>query len=182
MTVHPKILRFRIDHTDGDQDLKSVQVRRISRELLLDDHFWSLCSRQIDQAIDMSNRKYRFPGVRIIVRNICQDLNDSACMSQEMGRALSKPINSQMVLYNKIPSLGFDLDHIVSLYIQQGRFRRLVCDEIWQMMIIGRHIAYDEGVLPENHEFWKFSDDAIHAINELQLFLMSTNYPLIYDL
>ena len=182
MTVHSKILEFRIHHTHGNDDLKAICIRQISKELMLDENFWGYCSKQIYQAIVIGDRRFSFPGVRIMVKKICQDLNDSASISQEMGRALRRPISSQMVLYSKLPGPGFEITHIVRLFMQQGQFRRLICEEIFQMMIVNRHIAYDEGILPENHEFWRFSDEAVEAINHMHFFLMATNYPIVYDL
>ena len=66
--------------------------------------------------------------------------------------------------------------------MQQGRYRRLICEEVYEMMIINRHIAYDGGILPEENEFWRFSDEAVEAINHMHFFVMATNYPLVYDL
>ena len=113
---------------------------------------------------------------------IVQDLKESAHMSKIAGRALSRPINTPMVLYSQLPSPGFESGHVVPLYMQQKRLQRVICDEIFELMIISRHIQYDEGILPDDHAFWKLSDIAVEAVNHMQYFLMATNYPINYDL
>ena len=111
-----------------------------------------------------------------------QDLKESAQDSLKVGKAMSRPINTPMVLFSALPSPGFEESYTVKLYIQQKRLRRVICDEIFELMIINRHIQYDEGILPEDHEFWKLTDTTVEAINHMQFLLMARNYPIVYDL
>ena len=182
MTVYSRILSFRIHHTHGDDDLKSVRTRSISRELMLDENFWTYCKKQVEMTQLNTDSRCRFPGGRLIVLQIVQDLKESAQMSKLMCRAMTRPMNTPMVLYSQLPSPGFDTGHVVPLYIQQKQLRRVICDEIYELMIINRHIQYDEGVLPEDSDFWKLSDIAVEAVNHMHYFLMATNYPINYDL
>ena len=184
MTVYSRILSFRIDHTHDDHDLKSVQTRRLTREILLDEHFWTYCKRQVDMAKLTSDRRCRFPGARIMTLHMVQDLYESAQESQKVGKALSRPINTPMVLFSQLPNLGpgFDESYAFKLYLQQKRLRRAICEEVLELMVINRHIQYDEGILPEDDDFWKLSDTTVEAINHMQFLLMATNYPIRFDL
>ena len=182
MTVYSRILSFRIDHTHDDKDLKSVQTRRLTREILLDEHFWTYCKRQVDMAKLTSDRRCRFPGARTMVLHMVLNLRESAQESQNVGKALSRPINTPMVLFSSLPSPGFDESYTVKLYLQQKRLRRAICEELLELMIINRHIQYDEGILSEDDDFWKLSDTTVEAINHMQFLLMATNYPIRFDL
>ena len=100
-----------------------------------------------------------------------QDLKESAQDSLKVGKAMSRPINTPMVLFSALPSPGFEESYTVKLYIQQKRLRRVICDEIFELMIINRHIQYDEGILPEDHEFWKLTDTTVWS-SDLYTLLM----------
>ena len=165
-----------------DNDLKQIHVKEISKNLWLNDHFWRLCDAQIEMSkIDLDPRT-RFPGSSTILRNVAQDLNNSSLICRMGNRVLKHPLNTVMVYYCELPKVEYSNDQIELVYRNQLRLRKMINEELMELMIVASHIQYDQHVIGLNDPFWKFSLEVVNAINDLGYLLIATNYPLLRDL
>ena len=146
------------------------------------EYFWSMVKAQISQSRVQNDNRVRFPGASTVVKTVALDLKRSNELSRDFGRALKKPINTVLVMYAEIPQEGYNSDRIVSLYTQQKRLRRIINEELMDFLIINSHLGWESEELVHTHDFWKFSDEAISAINQLAYFLIATNHDFDFTL
>ena len=173
-----RITEFRLDHSQGDDDLKMINKKRIQREPFLDENFWPNCKAQIDQTQIATDNRVRFWNTIPIVRTLAQDLRNTAVICQLDRVVLKRPISSLMVMYCDLPSREYSSDKIMSLYGSQMRHRRRVNNELLELMIVSRHIQHDQSVLPVSSPYWKFSNESVAAINDMAYLMIAADAPL----
>ena len=174
-----KTMQYRMFHDNGERPFRQ---NREKCEVLMKEHFWTFVKHQIRQSGIRNDRRVRFPGAEAVVKNAAKDLLRSNELSRNFGRSLKKPINTVMVMYAELPQPLFDGRKIRSLYMAQKRLRRVINDELMEFLIINSHLGWLDEDLKYDHPFWKFSDTAINAINELTYFLVAVNYEFDYTL
>ena len=172
--MYSKTLRFKSYYYDNTE--RPFRENKEKSKLLMKEFFWTAVKAQITQSKIRNDRRTRFPGAEAVVKNCAVDLWDSNQISRTMGRALKVPINTIMVYRSEIPHVGFDDNIMHRLYMQQKRLRRTINNEIMEFLIINSHNGWEHEELTYEHDFWKFSDDVVAAINDMSYFLIAANY------
>ena len=110
---------------------------------------------------------------------VCQDILEYGEDSRRRGGIVGDTKNSRVVRQAFLPVYGFDDKEVTFWFRHQKVFRKIVCDELEELIMVNRYIQMRPDWIDYHDKFWRMSDTAMSALNIMAFLIYSLNVPVI---
>ena len=170
-----KLETFKNNHVSPKIRLKE---RLLRHDVYMDSNLTTHIKGQIHQMGLANNAKCRFPNMQDICLLVVQDLIDYGNEAKARGGLVGETKNSRLVSKAFLPVYGFDDKSVTFWFRHQKVFRKVVNDEVEELLMVNRYIKLNNDWIDYHDKFWSLSEQAMSSLNVLAFLIYSLNIPV----
>ena len=170
-----KLETFKHNYLEDGQRFKE---RLLRSDVYMDPRLKTHVKGQIMQLELRKDKRCRFPNMQDVMYVVLQDMIDYGNDSRLRGGIVGETHNTRIVSKAFLPVYGFDTKSVTFWFRHQKVFRKIVCDELEELVMINRYIQMRADWIDHHDPFWHLSDQAMSALNVLAFLIYSLDVPV----
>ena len=170
-----KLEIFKFNHVEDNTRIKE---RILRHDIFMDANLSTHITGQIVQMDLNEDPRSRFPNMMDVCKLVLKDLQDYGDDSRIRGGLYGETYNTKIVTSALLPVYGFDSKSVTFWFKHQKVFRRTVCQEVEEMLMVNKFINMRPDWIDYHDQFWALSDQAMSALNVLAFLIYSLNVPV----
>ena len=170
-----KLETFKFNHLAEHERLKE---RLLRSDVYMDPQLKYHIKGQILQLDLQRDTRCRFPNMNDVAYLVCQDMLEYGEDSRRRGGIVGDTKNSRVVRQAFLPVYGFDDKKVTFWFRHQKVFRKIVCDELEELVMVNRYTQMRPDWIDYHDKFWMMSDTAMSALNIMAFLIYSLKVPV----